>query len=169
VAARAVSDPEQAREIVRDWIVSAGLTPSEELIAELLPLARVWSPKPRRVAIGLVAAGQLPTRAAVESATRALIAAKKQAAAQLRLEAQTFVAACGPDAAAFVRDYYDAHGHGPSWFELGEALQLPYRLRQVTIRTLEREGWISTGPEARSMRPGPGARVDLMPPSEPDA
>jgi hypothetical protein len=163
VTGRAVSGPEQAREVVRDWIVSAGFAPSEERIAELLPLARVWSPKARRVAIGLVAAGQLPTRAAVESVTRALLAAKKQAAAQLRVEAEAFVAARGPDAAAWVRGFCHVHGHGPLWFELGQALGLDYRRREATIRALEREGWISTGPETRSMRPGP--RAHLTPPS----
>jgi heme-degrading monooxygenase HmoA len=46
-------------------------------------------------------------------------------------------------------------------------LGLEHRQRELTIRTLEREGWISTGPEARSMRPGP--RAHLSSPSESDA
>jgi hypothetical protein len=65
----------------------------------VVALARVWLSKPRRAAIKLVAAGQLPTREAVESVTRELIAAKSQAAAQRRAGAEAFVAARGPDAA----------------------------------------------------------------------
>ena len=78
-----VKDPIQAREIARDWVISAGFSPTEGRITALLPVARVWSPKARKVAIGLVAAGQLPTRAAVESVTHKLIEEKKQAIAQL--------------------------------------------------------------------------------------
>jgi hypothetical protein len=35
----------------------------QDRIAQLLPVARVWSLKARKVAIGLVASGLLPTRA----------------------------------------------------------------------------------------------------------
>lgn len=166
VTARAVRDPAEAREVVRDWIVSAGFSPTEERIAALLPVARVWSGKARRVAIGLVAAGQLPTRAAVEAVTLQRIEAKTRAAAQLRVQAEAFVAARGAEVAAWVRQSCEVHGHGPLWFELGQSLQLDYQLRKSVIRVLEHEGWISTGPETRSMRPGP--RSDL-PPSESDA
>jgi hypothetical protein len=97
-----VSGPEQAREIVWDYITSAGLVPSEDRIAELLPLARVWPPAARRVAIKLVAAGQRPTRAAVEAATRQLITENKRATDERRAEADAVVAARGPDAATWV-------------------------------------------------------------------
>jgi hypothetical protein len=147
--------PEKAREVVRDWIVSAGLVPSEDSIAELLPVARVWAPQYRRVAIKLVAEGRTPTLEAVESVTRQTIAAKKQAAAQRDAEVAAFVAECGSDARAWVRRYCTTHGHGPLWSELATALELQRRMTDVTIRALEREGWIRTGPEARSMRPGP--------------
>ena len=155
--ARAVKNPAEAREVVRDWIVSAGVSPTEERIAALLPVARVWSAKARRVAIGLVAAGHLPTRAAVESVTRERIEAKKLAAAALRAQADAFVAARGPEAAAWVREFGEVHGHGPSWHELGEAMQLDYRRREATIRALEREGWISTAAAAGRCVPGPPA------------
>ena len=156
-----VKDPIQAREIARDWVVSAGFSPTEDRITALLPVARVWSLKARKVAIGLVAAGQLPTRAAVESVTHKLIEARKQVAAQLRTEAEAFVSARGPEAAAWVRAFNAAHGHGPLWCELGQALQLNYRVREATIRALDRAGWITTSPEPRSMRPGP--RADSTP------
>jgi hypothetical protein len=155
VTARAVKNPAQASDVVRAWIVGAGLSPTEERIAALLPVARVWSAKARRVAIGLVAAGHLPTRAAVESVTRERIEATKLAAAALRAEVDAFVGARGPEAAAWVREFREVHGHGPSWREFGDAMQLGYRRREATIRALEREGWISTDAQARSMRPGP--------------
>lgn len=154
VTARAVKNPAEARDVVRDWIVSAGLSPTEERIAALLPVARVWSVKARRIAIGLVAAGHLPTRAAVESVTRERIEAKKLAAADLRAQADAFAAARGPEAAAWVQEFREVHSHGPSWREFGDAMQLDYRRREATIRALEREGWISTDAQARSMRPG---------------
>jgi hypothetical protein len=142
--------------------------PSEERIAELLPLARVWAPQYRRVAIKLVAGGQSPTREAVESVTWQMIAAKKQAAAQRDAEVDAFVAECGPDAGAWVRRYCTTHGHGPLWSELVRALELEHRLlTKVTIHALEREGWIRTGAEARSMCPGPRAHLTAR--SEPDA
>lgn len=166
VVGQVVSGPEQAWEVVRDWIVSAGLVPTEERITELLPLARVWSPLPRKVAIGLVAAGKRPTRAVVQAGTRAVIAEKKWVAARRRAEVAEIVTARGPQAAAWVRDYCDAHGHGPSWYELGHALGLDYQHREHAIRTLECQGWISTGRQARSMRPGP--RAHQPPPPVPE-
>jgi hypothetical protein len=54
--------------------------------AELLPLARVWPPGARRVAIKLVAAGRRPTRSAVQAATRRLITENKWAVAEHRAE-----------------------------------------------------------------------------------
>ena len=164
-AGRPPRGPEQARTVVLDWITSAGLVPTEERIGELLPVARVWAPQYRLMAIKLVADGQMPTRAAVTAATARMIAEKKQAAARRRAEVAGFVAECGPDAAAWVRRYRDTHGHGPLWSELGAALELSRRLRQVTIHALEREGWISTGRRTRSMRPGP--RAHHTPAAEP--
>ncbi len=160
---RAPRSPGQARKVVWDWITSAGLVPTEERIAELLPLAWVWAPHYRRTAITLVAAGQAPTREAVQSATRKMIAAKKQAAEQRHSEVAAFVAECGPDAAAWVRGYCATRGHGPLWAELGRALELEHRLMEETIWALHREGWISTGREARSMRPGPRAHLTAAP------
>jgi hypothetical protein len=163
---RPARNPGQARDVVRDWIISAGLVPSEDRIAELLPVARVWAPQYRRVAIKLVAQGQSPTREAVESATRQMIATKKQATAQRDAEVTAFVTKYGPDAAAWVGRYRTTHGHGPLWSELAAALELEdRRLTEVTIRALEREGWIHTTPQPRSMRPGP--RAHPTPTSEP--
>ena len=153
--------------MVLDWITSAGLVPTEERIGEMLPVARVWPPQYRRIAIKMVAAGQVPTRAAVQAAHRQMVAEKKQAAAQRRDEVAAFVTESGPDAAAWVRRYYDTHGHGPLWSELGRALELSHRLRQAAIQALEREGWISTSPESRSMRPG--LRAHPTPAAEPTA
>jgi transposase len=69
----------------------------------------------------------------VESVTRELIEAKKSAAAQLRGEAEAFVAARGPEAAVWVREFREVHGHGPLWSELAQALQLDYLQRDTTI------------------------------------
>lgn len=131
--------------------------PSEERILELLPLARVWAPQYRRVAIKLVAGEESPTREAVESATRQMIAARRQAAAQRDAEVSAFVAKYGPDAASWVRRYRSTHGHGPLWSELRRALELDHQQLKATIHALEREGWIRTSPKTRSMRPGPRA------------
>ena len=152
--------------MVWDWITSAGLVPTEECIAELLGSAWVWAPPYRRMAIRLVAAGQAPTREAVESATRQRIAANKQAAEQRDADAAAVVAECGPDAAAWVRGFCATRGHGPLWSELGRALELEHRLVKATIAALHREGWITTGPEARSMRPGPRTHPTPAPETE---
>jgi hypothetical protein len=63
----------------------------------------VWVPQYRRIAIKLVAAGQAPTREGAQSATRQMIATKKQAAEQRFAEVAAFVAESGPHAAAWVR------------------------------------------------------------------
>ena len=117
----------------------------------------MWAPQYRRVAIKLVAGGKAPTREAVESVTRQMLAARRQSAAQRDAEVAAVVAAHGPDAAAWVRRYRATHGHGPLWSELGRALELEHRQVKATIHALEREGWIRTSPETRSMRPGPRA------------
>ena len=63
-----------------------------------------------------------------------MITENKQAAAERRAEVDAFVAARGPDAAAWVRDYCDSHGQGPRWFELGQSLGLEYTRWALTIR-----------------------------------
>lgn len=165
---RAPRGPAQARKVVWDWITSAGLVPTEERIAELLGWAWVWvwAPHYRRTAIRLVAAGQAPTHEAVQAATRQMIAANKQAAEQHHAQAAAFVAECGPDAAAWVQGYCATRGHGPLWSELGRALELKRPHVEATIQALHREGWITTGPEARSMRPGPRAQLTPAPETE---
>ena len=118
----------------------------------------MWAPRYRRVAIKLVAGGTPPTREAVESVTRQMIASRRQAAAQRDAEVTAFVAEQGPDAAAWVAACYrNTHGHGPLWSELGRALELEHRQMKATIHALEREGWIRTSLETRSMCPGPRA------------
>jgi len=78
VRSRPVVDHTDAVAVARDWLSGAGLVPTEQQVAELVPMARHWEPLARRVAISLVAAGQRPARQRVETFTRARITGRRQ-------------------------------------------------------------------------------------------
>ena len=70
------------------------------------------------------------------------------------------VASDGPRAAAYVATVVRDTGTGPTWADLGQAMdwpRYPWNLRAVVIEQLARAGWLKTGKQPRSLRPGPKA------------
>ncbi len=155
VRSRPVADHTDAVAVARDWLSGAGLVPTEQQVAELVPMARHWEPLARRVAISLVAAGQRPARQRVETFTRARITGRRQQAHATRAAIADF-GARADQVAGWVAAHWHHHGHGPTWSELGHAHGLPARSQATAaIHALARDGWLTTGTTPRSLRPGP--------------
>ena len=128
-----------------------------QVLAAALRPAR-WSDRPaeERAVFQLARRGETPTEAAVaawlESRRRRQERWDRDAAA-----AAEAAAADGPRAAAYVAAVVRDTGQGPTWTELARAMEWPrqpWGLRNAIIRVLARDGWLATGTEPRSMRPG---------------
>jgi hypothetical protein len=126
------------------------------LVAALRPAAAPRPPGEWAVRM-LLRYGQVPTPAAVvariaqrDQHERAMVA-RAQAVAQRLGD--------GPAAAALVAKQWKAHGHGPTWHELGHRLGWPYRQVGPTVRALAAAGWLTPGTTPHSLRPG--SRFDL--------
>ena len=145
-ARRAAGPPKVAPEHAR-VIASATI---EELLA-----ARAW----------LVARGDGPTAAAAATAVeharqRAQRIARFSAWQQ---ETERDLAGVGHRAAEVVAAAWAAHDSGPTWTDLGRAMGWrKARCREWAIPLLEQAGWLTTGDEPRSLRPGPKAGGSAM-------
>jgi len=60
----------------------------------------------------------------------------------------------GERAGAEVARVVAVTGAGPTWGELATAMGWPWKSRGAIIRALARDGWLVTGCEPRSLRPG---------------
>ena len=66
----------------------------------------------------------------------------------------------GQRAASLVQLALDKVGRAPTWAELAKAMGWRHTQRQMewAVPFLEEQGWLVTGPEPRSLRPGPKLR-----------
>lgn len=110
------------------------------------PTQSEGSETPPEVVLGRVAQRDQHERAAV---------ARAQAIAQRLRD--------GPAAAALVARQWEAHGHGPTWRELGHQLGWPYRQVGPSVRALAAAGWLTPGSAPGSLRPGPRFALDQAP------
>ncbi len=118
-------------------------------------------PEPElRVARGLARRGTAPTEAVLADAMRSWRArpARRERLAGMREEAERLAARDGRAAADWVAGVVAATGAGPAWMELARAMGWPgRRTAGVIIQGLAAAGWLVTGSEPRSLRPGPRA------------
>jgi hypothetical protein len=127
------------------------------LIAALTPSNGKPRPAAEAAVRFLLGHGQVPTVAAVAAqlATferhKAAMAAREQRRKQLLALPPSDAA----QAATLVADRWQAHGHGPTWHELGRAMGWPYEAVAATICALATAGWLVVGTEPRSLQPGP--------------
>lgn len=87
-----------------------------------------------------------------------------------RRQARALAAEDGARAARWVAEYTEQHHCGPTWSELVTAMgwqvsgMFPDVLRYVTVRWLERLGWLLVDEHGkRSLRPGPALDVTAAP------
>lgn len=81
---------------------------------------------------------------------------KNPSNAQIRREQlKPAIANDGEPAAAYVAGYLVVHSTGPTWTELATAMDWPACIRHQVIVGLAKKGWLVTGVEPRSLRPGP--------------
>lgn len=141
-AGRGPQSPAPARQKVLDGHrrVLNRATPGEKAAA------RAW----------LMKRGQVPTDAAVATAV-----AEARRRAQFEAWKQTTernIDEVGRRAADLVARALASRGMAPTWRELGQVMGWRYFCQRVwVVPLLEQAGWLTTGPEPRSLRPGPKA------------
>lgn len=103
----------------------------------------------------LVCGGESPTVEAVANRV-SVIRARKERSAEPRETPESIAARDGLRTAEFVAGQIDQTGQAPTWFEIVRALGWPrgQSVFEPVFRLLERDGWIITGTEPRSIRPG---------------
>jgi hypothetical protein len=138
------------------------------LLAALAPTTKTagttGTPQPAaEVAVRLLLGrGQVPTAAAVVGQVASFDQRKAATAAREQRRKQ-LLSSDGPRAATLVNEHWQAHGHGPTWRELGRAMGWPSGEVALTVRALAKAGWLTVGSEARSLRPGPQVRQEPTP------
>jgi hypothetical protein len=114
-------------------------------------------PDPERIVRRLLESGQPATAAAVAARLRDLRRhAEAEQARSLRIA--PFVKTDGPAAAGCVARYRARLGHGPSWRHVGRYMRWSWSDGDAIVRALISEGWLVTGQERGSLRPGPRYR-----------
>ena len=116
-------------------------------------------PDDERAVFWLALRGETPTPGAVTGALQ-MMSARRAREERLHAAAPPFVEADGERAAAHVAAAVRDTGTGPTWAELANAMdwpRYPWHLRAVIIEQLARAGWLQTGKQPRSLRPGPMA------------
>ncbi len=115
-------------------------------------------PEKRSAWLKLVRGGMTPTPAAVAGLV-ASKAARRARRAQEAVEVAEIAARDGASAAASVTRIVDDTGTGPTWIELSAAMGWPRNSSRGIIPRLIQAGWLTSTPEPRSLRPGPGPAV----------
>jgi hypothetical protein len=160
-----VSRGQVAAALVKALGVAGPRSPHGQLLVAALTPATAPRAAAESAVRMLLRYGQVPTPAAVG----ARVAARDQheRAMVSRAQAQRHAIAQrlsdGPAAAALVAKHWEAHGHGPTWHELGYRLGWPYRQVGPTVRALAAAGWLTPGIPPRSLRPGPRFDLDQAP------
>ncbi len=111
---------------------------------------------PEEIAVRfLVRQGMTPTIPAVAGYVRAL-AAREAKDTERTSAASQIAGSDGLRAAQFVADRIRDTGEAPTWLDLAINLGWPRNniVYAKVIKQLERDGWITTGREPRSLRPG---------------
>jgi hypothetical protein len=126
------------------------------LMRAMVPDERLSGPRsPEEEAVRrLLSRGQSPTIRAVASY---VADARRVAEAKARREAlgARIAGEYGPAVAKAVADRIAETGESYTWAELYRAMGWPWGYPKVIIiRQLERDGWLVTGSEERSLRPG---------------
>jgi hypothetical protein len=134
----------------RDVLGNAPLDELADAKAWLLARAQVVSP--RSVATAVLDARQralsAPTKAAKDKRDKA---ARKAFKVELRQDADRL----GRRAAEVVAEALEHNGQAPTWAELGRAMCWSWWQRNLAIPKVAKAGWLATGREPRSLRPGP--------------
>jgi hypothetical protein len=128
-----------------------------QLLARVLRPAAGERSDDERAVLWLARRGETPTAAATAAASQGL-ANRQDCGRRVRVAATPLVEADGPRAAAYVAAVVAATG--PTWADVGRAMdwpRYPWNLRAVVIEQLARAGWLQTGKQPRSLRPGPKA------------
>jgi hypothetical protein len=129
---------------------------------QVLTAALQDRPLPRRspaerAAWWLAARGQTPTAQAVAKRL-AEAQAQQERAEERRQAAEQLARRDGPRAAQYAAGVIQSTGTGPTWRELGQAMGWPEWSWPAVIGRLERAGYLATGSEPRSLRPGDRGR-----------
>jgi hypothetical protein len=145
----------------------ASARPLTDAMAEVLataPLAELQEAKTWLLSHGqgvsppALANAVLQARQRVETAPRKAAQAKWEKAEReaFKSDLRANLDAHGRRAAILVARALEETGAAPTWAELCHGLGWPgWWQREVAIRKLAKAGWLVTGTEARSLRPGP--------------
>jgi hypothetical protein len=159
-----------AAAIGRALTVTAPGSEHGQLLARALRPAVAERPDDECSVFWLAKRGETPTAPAVAAALQGLAERRVRTERHHALAAQ-FVAADGPRAAAYVADVVGSTGTGPTWGALTRAMGWPWSVANLVIKQLAQAGWLRTGEEPCSLRPGPAAHQretprDLTAPGE---
>lgn len=151
-------------------------TPHGQLLARALRPAPGERPDDELAVYRLACKGETPTEAAVRAWLEGAGQRRERAhrlherGVRVRAEAASIAAADGERTAAYVAQVVADTGSGPCWAELASAMEWPrqpWGLRNAIIRVLARDGWLATGTEPRSMRPGPRSETAVLASGQP--
>lgn len=125
------------------------------LMRALSPASPQKRSEPENAVRWLIKRGQSPTPEAVADRLQ-IVQAQKAPKIDIWDIAESIAARDGMRAAQTIAEQIAETGQAPTWFELARALDWPRKQTRFDpiFRLLEREGWIVTGPEPRSIRPG---------------
>jgi hypothetical protein len=139
--------------------ISAAERPLSDVQREVLdtaPLSELVDAKAWLLARGQGVTPPAVATAVLDARQRALSAPAKAA---FKAELRQDTARLGRCAAEVVAIALEQHGRlgctAPTWGELGKAMGWSWWQRHLAIPRLAKRGWLVTGAEPRSLRPGP--------------
>ncbi len=146
--------------------ISAAERPLSDVQREVLdtaPLSELVDAKAWLLARGQGVTPPAVATAVLDARQRALSAPGKEAKAKRdKAERQAFKAELRQDtdrlgrcAAEVVAIALKRDGQAPTWSELGRAMGWTWWQRHLAVPKLAKAGWLVTGTESRSLRPGP--------------
>jgi hypothetical protein len=132
-------------------------SPHGQLLTAALQV-RPWADRTlaERVCHWLARRGETPTARAVASRLEQA-GGQEQRAEERQVLTKQLAERDGLRAAVYVAGIVRDTGAGPTWRELGRAMGWPGWAVPWVVGQLERDGWLTTGPAERALRPGRGA------------
>jgi hypothetical protein len=139
------------------------LSEAQREVLDTAPLAELTDAKAWLLARGQAVTPPAVATAVLDARQRALSAPAKAAKAKRdKAERQAFKAELRQDtdrlgrcAAEVVAAALEQDGQAPTWCELGRAMGWSWWQWNRTIPKLAKQGWLVSGTEPRSIRPGP--------------
>ena len=138
------------------------LSDTQREVLDTVPLAELADAKAWLLARGQAVTPPAVATAVLDARQRALSAPAKAAKAKRdKAERQAFKAELRQDtdrlgrcAAEIVAIALKRDGQAPTWGELGHAMRWNWWQRNLAVPKLAKAGWLVTGRELRSLRPG---------------